>query len=125
MTATEFEERKGEIRVACCHDGYLRLPGRVLHERRWRFREGELEITDRLRGRWNKATAHLHLHPAVQIEEGGRLRTVGRRTLRCAFQGARFGVEPSTWHPRFGSSLAAQRLRFDFNSDSPSVTLAW
>ena len=53
-------------RVACAHDGYRRLPGKVLHHRSWHLEASGLEVVDQLEGNWQSAVACLHLHPDVE-----------------------------------------------------------
>ena len=45
------------IRVNCAHDGYRRLPGRVVHLREWVCKAGSLQITDHVEGRCSSAVA--------------------------------------------------------------------
>lgn len=126
-----LEERGPELRIACAHDGYLRLPGRVLHRRAWSFAPGALSIEDRLEGRFARASARLHLHPDVSVD-GARLRRAGSPTMSAGgadparsagsadaavswtVDGAAACVEPSRWHPEFGRELEARCLRYDF-----------
>ena len=55
--------------VSCAHDGYQRLPGKVIHRRTWLFMDTSLEIIDNLHGIPHEATARLHWHPEVRTAE--------------------------------------------------------
>lgn len=91
----------GTLWIGACHDGYLRLPGRVVHRREWRMTATGLRVVDHLAGRPRSAEARFHLHPAVEPADVG----ADLSALR---------VEPSTWHPRFGVSVANRVLVADF-----------
>jgi uncharacterized heparinase superfamily protein len=78
------------------HDGYRRLPGNVIHWRRWRLDPKGLAVKDVLEGRYQSAEARFHVLPGNEFTwtvEGGS----GR-------------LEPTTWHPRFGESTACEVL---------------
>lgn len=99
----------GTLWLRAAHDGYRRLPGRVLHRRKWRLRPDSLRIIDRLDGRFSGAQARFHLHPDVGPDDVG----ADLDTLR---------VEPSTWHPRFGASEPNRVLVGDIGSQGEHVT---
>ncbi|SDM92325.1 Uncharacterized conserved protein, heparinase superfamily [Geoalkalibacter ferrihydriticus] len=116
--------------VDCAHDGYRRLPGKVVHRRRWDFVEGRLTLHDRLEGRFGRAQARLHLHPDVQAElvndDGWRLsladvhgvavRVIGAETLR---------VEQTTWHPAFGVAVPNQCLVAEIGTGELVTQIEW
>src|SRR5262249_62037398 len=43
------------LRLSCAHDGYMRLPGRPVHRRRWSFYAGALQVEDRIEGEYGTA----------------------------------------------------------------------
>src|SRR5690606_27762914 len=53
----------GALWLRAAHDGYLRLPGRVIHRREWCLTEHGLHVVDRLGGAPRSAEARFHLHP--------------------------------------------------------------
>lgn len=111
--------------VACSHDGYRRLGRPVVHRRTWSCTPDSIEIADRLTGPPASAFAHLHLHPAVRVEAAGtRLVDAGGATVTVRSDSPP-DVQASTWHPRFGSSVASHRLAFDRSAGSGSVNLSW
>ncbi|MBX9790222.1 MAG: heparinase II/III family protein [Pirellulales bacterium] len=93
--------------VSCAHDGYLRLPGRVLHRRTWRLTSEALEIEDRLDGRFETAVARFHFDPAIQLvsqaADGCKFRVPGW-SIELVTRGCRLKLERSAYHPRFGTS---------------------
>lgn len=108
-------EGAGQIEVHAAHDGYLRLPGRVVHSRTWSLREQSLTIDDRLKGRPNSAEAYFHLHPSVAVEAVGpevfRLANGGGDVAEVSFDGGRAWLEEGQWAPAFGQLEPNRRLR--------------
>ncbi len=95
--------------VSAAHDGYRRLPGRVIHRRRWEFRSHSLLVADRLEGEHKSAHARFHFHPRIEVALGepqaGSLRVNDRRTLSYIVSQGRARLEDSTYHPEFGCSI--------------------
>lgn len=94
-----------EFGLRACHDGF-----RVPHCRTFELRDDALVITDELA---TDAIAHLHFAPGaadrVDVKvDGGRWR--------------RFA---STWHPRFGESIANESLELTFERPSITTTIRW
>jgi uncharacterized heparinase superfamily protein len=110
----------GAIDVTCSHDGYRRLPGAVVHRRRWRLAADGLEIDDALTGHYAKAKAIFLLHPSVRVlmcdTSRARLDASGR-AIAVSAEGGTLCAVSSTWHPEFGRSLPTTRLEVDFDQD--------
>lgn len=120
--------RADALEVTCAHDGYARLAGAPVHERRWRLAPGVLAVRDAVRGGAWPAVARYHLHPAVRpvLEDGGaRLDLGSGRTVRVTADGGACRLEPSSWHPEFGLREATQCLAVDFTNGPVDVTLRW
>lgn len=121
--------------VAAEHDGYRRLPGCPMHQRRVQLTEGELVITDVLRGTGiHDVQGTWHFHPDIGIiPVGGQLTPVFRiripaggttREAVLSVEGpVNVAIEESTWHPEFGLSVANRRLVFRYRGALP-VTVA-
>lgn len=120
-----IDEGSEELRVGCSHDGYMRLDGRVVHSRTWAFGANEVRVEDRLAGRYERARARMHLHPTVRCDAEGRMHLPGGSAVLCQTSGAVLRVEPSTWHPQFGSALESRCLSLDLAADRASSTLSW
>ncbi len=98
-----LREPDGVLRLQAAHDGYLRLPGRVVHRREWRLTPTGLHVADRLEGRPRRAQARFHLHPdAAPADVGADLSVLH--------------LERSTWHPRFSLVVDNQVLVADFGN---------
>ena len=121
------------IEVRCAHDGYTRLPGRPVHQRHWRFAGAALIVEDTIAGRFGRAQARYHLHPAIRLDETAHAQGSGRLALRLP-QGRRVDVgvdggamrsEPSTWHREFGSSEPNVCLVVDFEGSAVRTRFDW
>jgi len=121
----EVREAGNEVRVACSHDGYRRLPGRVTHRRRWLIDDRRLVVLDSLSGRFTEAVARFHLHPEVAAEiEGpnsGRLILPGGKVMHWHCDGGTASLETSTYHPRFGVAFPNQCLELRFTRSQAST----
>ena len=71
--------------VSAAHDGYRRLPGRVIHRRRWEFGSNSLLVADRVEGKHASARARFHFHPRIEVRcvERGRAVLSGADGLSC------------------------------------------
>lgn len=89
--------REGDaLWLSAGHDGYRRLPGKVIHRRQWRLDPKGLAVKDQLEGRYKTAEARFHVSP-------------GQR-FAWTIEGGSGSLAPATWHPRFGESMACQVL---------------
>jgi len=126
------EEGPGVLWLEAAHDGYRRLPGRVIHRRRWVLRPEALSVTDRLDGHFTTAASHLQLHPDVTVEpeedsgRGFNLRIGDQSRIRVSLAPAKqIRSIPSTWHPGFGLSYETTTLAATFAGPSNETRLEW
>ena len=109
---TDGQVGEAVCRSTAAHDGYRRLPGHNVHRRSW-CAARRLARASRTRSRETSAAPS-----AISSAPGRRGRqtcvTACRSTLctasgpaTVAFEGAtRVAVQPGTWHPQFGVSVA-------------------
>jgi len=101
-------------RVSAAHDGYRRLPGRVIHRRRWEFGPNSLLVADRLEGKHDIARARFHFHPHIEVAlhaaREGRLRGADGLNATFLIKRGLARLEDSTYHPEFGRSIRNQCL---------------
>jgi uncharacterized heparinase superfamily protein len=111
------------------HDGYRRLATNQLHYRSWRLEGNALVVADELTERFSQATAQFYLHPDVEVvkadERGAHLRSSSGRQIKFKAKGGALRVEPSTYHPEFGLSLANQKLVVDFQDQHVECRVIW
>ena len=100
------------------HDGYRHLPGRPVHARTFRWRDGgSLEIADRVDARSPvRAVARLHFHPDCRLSD----RADG--TCTVSFPGGRAGLSWSGWE-----TVAAEESWYcpAFGVERPNPCLAF
>ncbi len=124
----EIDETAEGIHVSCAHDGYKRLPGRVVHRREWNFEGQSLQVTDRVEGRFINAVARFHIHPSVKIEDhggNGVLLLPDNKRVGWHVEGAEARVVPSRFHPEFGLSIPNACIEVTAAGPVFTTTFAW
>lgn len=126
--AYEAQQSDGSVSIACSHDGYCRLPGKVVHHRHWELQEHSLTITDTLTGKFNTAVARFFLHPDVEvISSTGNtcsLRHSGRN-VRIETSDGDLEIAESKYHPEFGVSLPNKCLLVRFTLSHCTARIYW
>ncbi len=110
------------------HDGYCRLPGRVTHWREWRLSGNALEIQDVLEGHPRIAEARLLIHPVIQVEKSSHSRVkllAPRQSKHIEVVSEDLNLDSATWHPSFGETQSATRLRTLFSSNILTTRISW
>ena len=127
---------RGALVLQASHDGYLRLPGRVLHTRRWILGEGGLEVVDTLSGTMDEAVARFRLAPGFEGVAGSGAPVADRNSLGgCMALGdielgwhstARVAASVSgAWYPRFGEQQPCQVLECRIDGGGMSTEFRW
>ncbi|CDU10771.1 conserved hypothetical protein [Vibrio coralliirubri] len=100
------------INVSCSHDGFTRLPGKVVHNRTWHFGQNKILIKDTLEGRYQKAFAHYHIHPDVEVsKEGSQISLITPNGKVISVEASQqIEVLETTWHPQFGITVSNRKL---------------
>jgi uncharacterized heparinase superfamily protein len=125
-SAPVIDTNENSATVECSHNGYLRLPGKVTHSRRWEMSENSFLITDKLSGNYSTAKAHYHLHPDIQVKQnnGAILLILPCGVpLELKINGADIEVTNTTWHPEFGVSIANKKLILAFKKSEISLNI--
>jgi uncharacterized heparinase superfamily protein len=115
--------------VSAAHDGYRRLPGRVIHRRRWEFGSNSLLVADRLEGKHKIARVRFHFHPRIEVAlpgaRGGSLSGVDGLAVRFLISKGRAWLEDSTYHPEFGCSIRNKCLVVELQHAESNVCFAF
>lgn len=116
VTLEKIETTEELISLTASHDGYCRLPDKVVHRRSISMMPSELKIKDVLVGSYHGAVAHFHLHPdvdAVQSDDMNIILTAEGKMVNFHTSFACRILE-SSWHPRFGQSVASLKIEVEF-----------
>ncbi len=107
-------KREGDaVIVDAAHDGYRRLPGRVVHRRRWILQANRLEVIDIIEGEFSEAVSRVFFHPDIQIRKvgAGGIAYLLDRTVSWETNVVENTIEATSWHPEFGVSKPNSCLR--------------
>jgi uncharacterized heparinase superfamily protein len=127
--AVDWQASSDTLTLDASHDGYLRLPGKVRHQRRWQLTATGLRITDRLEGRFQEAAARYRFAPDAAVEAtrsaSGTVRMAGT-TLTWRATGVRaVKVVDECWYPGFGQRRPCQVLELALGDGDNVFELAW
>ena len=111
------------------HDGYLRLPGKVIHRRRWMLEANRLRVTDQVSGRFVKAKAYFRFAPghaaAATAASNGSV-ILNEYSMNWQVVGeTSMDVGAGTWHPRFGINESCKVLVVAFDGASLKTEFQW
>jgi uncharacterized heparinase superfamily protein len=124
-----ISKHKGEVKVRCGHDGYLRLPGKVMHHREWSLSEEKVIITDTLSGKYETACARLFFHPLITIESLGanifKARLADGKFSDIKVIGGSAELTKSTYHPGFGVVEDNCCLHISFIGNKAETIISW
>lgn len=114
------------ISIESSHDGYKRLPGKVVHMRRWDFDPDRIQVLDKLSGKYCIATAYFYLHPLIKVTKEGPivyLHCPDDKKIRVSVSGGTLSVKCSEWHPEFGKSIRSSCLSIKFEQSEIKTTM--
>jgi uncharacterized heparinase superfamily protein len=119
-----------KITVSAEHDGYQKLPGKVIHSRTWDFTISSLTITDQLSGTCQHSEASFYIHPDASVMALGKKKfevtLSGGQVLFVSFENASdIRLDESTWHPEFGSSIPNKCLVARLIGQSLVTIIEW
>lgn len=118
-----------QIRVRAYHTGYRRLKGKNLHRREWLFSANGCEVIDKVTGTYDSAVARLHVHPDVRFEWHDEMLVAvlgDGQVVRVMIKGASsVSLQPSSWHPAFGSTISSQCIAAEFSSGRLVTHISW
>ena len=120
---------EGSLWIEGAHDGYRRLPGRVLHRRRWELNPAGMRVLDTLAGDFCEAIARFRFAPdfVPTLVSGNDGTITGRSlSLRWNSQGtSATTVTPGTWHPRFGTNESVEVLTLTMAGPALETAFFW
>ena len=118
-----------EHRVTAAHSGYYRLPGKNTHKRSWTIGSNSVQIEDTITGPFTDASAIFHMHPSIDIQQDDAgvvsMQLAGGQQVQLQINGGITSVVPSTWHPRFGESIASHKIVVHLKTSQLKTTFTW
>jgi uncharacterized heparinase superfamily protein len=125
----QVQDETNQVRVACSHDGYTRLPGEPVHRREWVLDANSLRVEDTVHGGEHKAFARYNLHTEViVIHTGGnawQLVLPNKQSLRVDVMKGIGRMEPVSYAPKFGVRLLTQCLVVELIQGQARVEWLW
>ncbi|WP_246128583.1 heparinase II/III family protein [Pleionea sediminis] len=126
----ELKNEENSKLIFAEHDGYMRLPGKVIHRRSWDYSENELIVKDNVSGNFTKCSAHFLLHPEVSIVELKNnellLRVNDSKKITATFYNVKYIlIEKAYWYPSFGVSMVTNRIVVEFESSEVISKFRW
>lgn len=120
---------KNNISITASHDGYKRLPGKVIHRREWLITAHRLSVEDQLEGKFNSAVAHWHFHPAVKVVQEQNnmfvLYLPGGSLAFLSFEGGDAYLKESYWYPGFGTTINNKKVEVSFLERNLRTVIRW
>ena len=124
-----LQQEADAVQFRAVHDGYRRLPGKVIHERHWHAQADSLVIEDRLKGKYQRAVAHWHFHPDIEVlqREPGHFSLLlpTGQMARLFVEGGIVALTTSTWHPGFGLSVPSKKLEVTLLNSRLLTHIEW
>ena len=116
------------ITAQASHNGYRRLPGKVIHHRRWALHSDGLKVDDLLTGSFTTAVSRFRLTPGWKVmiddSQSGRLKST-LRTIRFRCLQGSIITENAEWHPEFGHTISAEVIAVQCDSGGSSMAFWW
>lgn len=106
------------------HSGYWRLPGKVVHSRRWELRAGGLVVVDVLSGQFGTGVGRLRFAPGFEPEGRGAASGQGLR-IAIQVEGGRSQWTRDAWYPRFGEAHPCAVLECSMEGAHMTTELSW
>jgi len=115
------------------HYGYTRLPDNLIHQRtikfykkkgRWEFQDNVYNLENRFH-RGHTIKWSLILHPDIEIEDFGSLRTRKNKRIKMSFENGIEIYQEDTWYsPEYGVKIPTKKFTWGLLTDKP-ISFKW
>ena len=122
-TNVRWEKQGATLILEGAHDGYLRLPGKVVHSRRWELSEHGLVVVDALSGVPSEAVARFRFAPGIELTEGRA--QGGGGSVAWQVTGSETRILHGAWYPRFGEEQPCQVLECRTEGRHMTTEFSW
>jgi uncharacterized heparinase superfamily protein len=122
-------DKKNEI--TCSHNGYTRLSGKPVHNRKWVFLKNSLKIKDNIYGTFNEAVSYIHVHPDVKVNVSHESHSKGTfvladgRQINWTVDGGNVNVIDTAYHPEFGVTVPNRCLEIKLIERELDFEIIW
>ncbi|MEJ5207463.1 alginate lyase family protein [Denitratimonas sp. CY0512] len=125
MNVRCFEDG-GTLVLEGAHHGYARLPGKVVHSRRWELSADGLAVVDVLSGKPRTAVGRFRFAPGFDTTSSAGNRVAGG-DVHVAWQvsGADTVWVPDAWYPRFGEEHPCRVLECTMAAGHTTTEFSW
>lgn len=120
-----WADEGGALVLEAAHDGYRRLPGCVVHSRRWELSAGGLAVVDALSGRLGDAVARFRFAPGFEATGEGLVAATDGIHLAWRSDAATTAVVLDAWYPRFGEEHPCRVLECRIGGGCMSTQFSW
>lgn len=125
----EIQQSYELVVLNASHDGYRRLTGKVMHQRRWLAESSRLTIADEVSGHYTDAVAYWHLHPDVRLVQlsptSFEVGLPNGQVARLNIIGAEVLVCEGNWFPGFGQLAINTTLSLRLSDHSLKTQIEW
>jgi uncharacterized heparinase superfamily protein len=114
------QSHSNSVRISASHNGYKRLSGKVTHTRTIDVTSSDINIIDKLDGRWRKACGFFHFHPDIVVKQlnPSAISLMLPSGLKILMETSGIiSVQASTWHPAFGVAIDNTKCLIAFKSN--------
>lgn len=122
---SQIREVSDSVMIKAFHDGYKRTFGGCIHNRSITATRSKVRIEDLLTGRYDRAVAYFHLHPAIKTEVLDSktifLFTTKKKIVFKSNQD--MIISNSTWHPNFGIKYDSKKISINLQDAKLSVDM--
>lgn len=109
--------------ISASHTGYLRLSGRPVHNRKWKFLNNELIIEDQVFSKEQHEVIILyHIHPDWHVQSVGKQIEISFEQHKVIMAFSKMGdlsIENSSYHPEFGVSVQNKKIKLSWRGECP------
>jgi uncharacterized heparinase superfamily protein len=128
ITDVEIFDEDKKLEFSAVHDGYTRIASKPLHKRKWKMKDGCLEVVDEVTGSRNSVQLRFYLHPDILIDmiDGYILLSTSLEKLAKFKTDQNVQVVDTTYHDKFGSSQKNKCLLITGTTPfSSKVSISW
>jgi len=124
------KDSEDSLVIRCAHDGYVRLSGKPIHWREWRFNANSLTIIDSIQGNCISALGRFYFHPDRKVitEDAGlqgEIRFSHDTIMTWRILKGHGKVSDAHFYPEFGLSRPNLCLELSLSDMNSQIIFEW